>query len=92
MKKRVGAIAFSNIEKAIVSVNGQNVLINSDVASIYGVETREVNQAIKNNPDKFPVGYIVEADKGEPVKIFDRFKNLKINPSLNRQLSFWRHP
>ena len=63
MKKQRGAIDFSSIEKAIVIVKGQNVIIDSDVARIYGVETREVNQAIKNNPEKFPVGYIVEADE-----------------------------
>ncbi|WP_461246503.1 ORF6N domain-containing protein [Treponema sp. R6D11] len=77
MKKQIGVIDFSDIKKSIVSVKGQNVLIDSDVANIYGVETKEVNQAVKNNPDKFPVGYIVETDKGELVKIFDRFKNLK---------------
>jgi len=44
------------------------------------VETREVNQAIKNNPDKFPVGYIVEADKDELIKNFDKFKNVKNYP------------
>ena len=80
MKKQIGAMDFSNIEKAIVTVKGQNVIIDSDVAKIYGVETREVNQAIKNNPDKFPVGYIVEADKDELIKNFDKFKNIKNYP------------
>ena len=75
--KQIEAIDFSGIEKAIITVKGQNVIIDSDVASIYGVETKEVNQAVKNNLDKFPVGYIIEADKNELVKIFDRFKNLK---------------
>jgi len=77
MKKQIGAIDFSDIEKAIVSIKGQKVLIDSDVASIYGVLTKEVNQAVKNNPEKFPSGYIVEADRDELVKNFDRFKNLK---------------
>jgi hypothetical protein len=77
MKKQTGAIDFSDIEKAIVSVKGQNVLIDSDVASIYGVLTKEVNQAVKNNSEKFPSGYIVEADRTELVKTFDRFRNLK---------------
>jgi len=80
MRKQIGAIDFSGIEKAIVSVKGQNVLIDSDVAKIYGVETREVNQAIKNNPEKFPPGYIVEADKDELIKNFDKFKNIKNYP------------
>ena len=75
MKKQV--MDFSNIEKSIVTVKGQKVIIDSDVANIYGVLTKEVNQAVKNNPEKFPAGYIVEADRDELVKIFDRFKNLK---------------
>jgi phage regulator Rha-like protein len=80
MKRRVRAIAFSGIEKAIISVKGQNVIIDSDVAKIYGVETREVNQAIKNNYDKFPADYIVETDKDELIKNFDKFKNIKNYP------------
>jgi len=75
MKKQT--MDFSNIEKAIITVKGQKVLINNDVANIYGVLTKEVNQAVKNNPEKFPAGYIIEADRNELVKIFDRFKNLK---------------
>jgi hypothetical protein len=77
MAETLKVIDFSGIEKAIISVKGQNVIIDSDVAQIYGVETKEVNQAVKNNPDKFPSGYIVEADKVELVKYFDRFKTLK---------------
>jgi hypothetical protein len=77
LKKQISAIDFSGIEKAIVSVKGQKVLIDSDVAGIYGVLTKEVNQAVKNNSEKFPAGYIVEADKDELVKNFDRFKILK---------------
>ena len=80
MRKRRGAINFSGIEKAIVTVKGQNVIIDSDAARIYGVETREVNQAIKNNPDKFPVGYIVEASRDELIKNFDMFKKVRNYP------------
>jgi len=80
MKRQRKAIDFSGIEKVIVTVKGQNVILDSDLARIYGVETREVNQAIKNNPDKFPVGYIVEADKNELIKNFDKFKGIKNYP------------
>jgi hypothetical protein len=58
MKKQ--AMDFSNIEKSIILVKGQNVLFDSDVAKIYGVLTKEVNQAVKNNPEKFPAGYILK--------------------------------
>ena len=45
-----------------------------------GVETREINQALRNNPKKFPPGYVIELnnnEKEELIKNFDRFKKLK---------------
>ena len=62
----MSAIAkFENLKDLIVELRGQSVLLDSDVAAIYGVETKRVNEAVKNNPDKFPAGYIVELDKIE---------------------------
>ena len=43
----------------------------ADIAEIYGVETKHINQAVKNNPDKFPAGYVIELDKTE----WDRLKS-----------------
>jgi len=40
-------------------------LLDVDVAEIYGVETKRINEAVKNNPDKFPTGYVIELDKTE---------------------------
>jgi len=73
-------IAFENIEDLIIEIRGQKVLLDRDVASLYGVETKRINEAVKNNPDRFPDGYIVEIDKdtkNELVENFDRFKTLK---------------
>ena len=49
----------------MLQVRGQQVLLDRDVAALYGVETRVVNQAVKNNPDKFPAGYVVELTQDE---------------------------
>ncbi len=73
-------LAFENIENLIIEVKGQKVLLDRDVATLYGVETKRVNEAVKNNPDRFPSGYIFEVDdntKNELVENFDRFKTLK---------------
>ena len=48
-----------DIEHKLIVVQNQNVILDSDVAALYGVETKRVNEAIKNNPDKFPDGYIL---------------------------------
>ena len=49
---------FSDVERAVVVIRGQQVILDSDVSASYGVETKRVNEAVKNNPDKFPEGYI----------------------------------
>jgi hypothetical protein len=58
-------VRFEEIEGKILELRGQKVIIDSDVAELYGVETRDINKASKNNPDKFPNGYILELNKAE---------------------------
>ena len=53
-------VRFGNIEKNIIELRGEKVILDSDVADLYGAETRDVNKSVKNNPDKFPEGYIFE--------------------------------
>lgn len=47
-----------NVEEKIVVIRDQRVLLDRDVAELYGVETRLVNLAVRNNPQKFPDGYV----------------------------------
>lgn len=56
---------FNNIENKITEIRNQKVIIDFDVAELYGVETKRVNEAVKNNPEKFPFGYILELDNQE---------------------------
>ena len=56
---------IENLEEFIIEIKGQKVLLDADVAAIYGVETKRVNEAVKNNPDKFPDGYMFELDEVE---------------------------
>ncbi|WP_092914029.1 ORF6N domain-containing protein [Hydrogenimonas thermophila] len=42
-----------------IEIRGQKVLLDRDIASLYGVETKRINEAVKNNPDRFPNGYLV---------------------------------
>jgi len=53
-------VLYSQVEKKIVSIRGLPVIVDADVAALYGVETKRVNEAIKNNPDKFPEDYMFE--------------------------------
>jgi hypothetical protein len=58
-------VKFEAVEQKILDVRGQKVILDSDVAELYGVETKRVNEAVKNNPDKFPEGYIIALNKKE---------------------------
>ena len=73
------------VEERIITLRNQQVILDCDVADLYGVATKEVNQAVRNNPEKFPEGYIFGLDnqeKEEVVKIFDHLKKLRFSPQL----------
>ena len=78
-------VKFENIENLIINLRDKKVLIDSDVAKIYGVETRDINKAVRNNLDKFPEGYIIELTKEEKNRVVENFHhltNLKFSPHL----------
>lgn len=76
----------TDVEARVLTIREQQVLIDRDVAELYGVTTKEVNQAVKNNPDMFPEDYVLElqrAEKQQLVNEIDRFKTMKhsaVNP------------
>jgi len=61
----MGIVKFEEVESKVLELRGQKVILDSQVATLYGLETKRINEAVKNNPDKFPDGYIVELTKGE---------------------------
>ena len=72
-------IKIEDVKKFIMPLRGHNVIPDFLVAHLYGVQTKEVNQAVRNNPEKFPEGFILEyskKEKAELVKNFDQF-NIK---------------
>jgi hypothetical protein len=78
------------IKNKIITIHGQQVILDSDIAELYGVETKHINQAVRNNPDKFPSGYIIsltQSDKEEVVKNFDHLAKLKFSPTLPKGIS-----
>ena len=54
------AIAHLSIEQRIVFVRGEKVLLDSDLAELYGVETKILNKAVKRNPDRFPKDFMFQ--------------------------------
>ena len=81
-------VKFENLKGKLIKYKNEFVLVDSDVAELYGVDTRDINKAVKNNPKKFPNGYILELtkdEKNELVENFHRFNRLKhstVNPKI----------
>lgn len=67
VKKETGGdlIPFKEVEDKIVVIRNVEVIADADVAALYGVKTKEVNQAVRNNLDKFPGGYMFELSNRE---------------------------
>ena len=55
----------ADVQEKLIDIRNQKVLIDADVAELYGVETKRINEAVKNNLEKFPDGYSFELSKEE---------------------------
>ena len=64
---------FEQVRSKIMTVRETVVILDADIADLYGVETKRVNEAVKNNPDKFPSTYMFRLTREE--MIFLRSKN-----------------
>ena len=60
MSNKLLKVTPKEVERRIVVVREQQVLVDRDVAALYGVETKALNQAVKRNAEKFPDGYILK--------------------------------
>jgi len=84
-KIRKGEISLNDVRDKIITIRNNNVLLDCDVARLYGVETRDINKAVKNNLRKFPEGYIIsltDNEKTEVVENFHHLEKLKFSPTL----------
>ena len=76
-------VSINEVEDKIAVIRDQEVIADADVAFLYGVQTKEVNQAVRNNPDKFPEHYMFELTSSELREL--RSKILTTNVSaMNR--------
>jgi len=73
------------IEQKILMIREQKVMLDTDLASLYGVSTKVLNQAVKRNINRFPEDFIfklTDIEKEEVVTICDHLKSLKFSPQL----------
>lgn len=78
-------IITERVERKIISVRGKKVILASDLAELYGVETRVLNQAVKRNLERFPPNFmfqLTKEEKREVVTNCDHLEKIKFSPTL----------
>lgn len=81
-------IPSARIEGRILLVRGQKVLLDLDLAELYGVETRTLVQAVKRNISRFPADFMFQLDKGE----FLNWRSQYVMSNPTAKMAVRRHP
>ena len=84
MNQNMLSITTKDVESRIVTIRGQHVLLDRDVAELYGVETKRINEAVKNNPDKFPPRCIIYLDDEESAVLRSKLSTLEPSQGKGR--------
>lgn len=80
----IGAV-LPFVQQRIFTLRGQQVMIDRDLAELYGVETKALNQAVKRNAERFPAEFCFQLTKGEKNQLVtncDRFESLKHSSTM----------
>jgi hypothetical protein len=85
LSKELIRIPVERVEKAILLVRGEKVILDSDLAGLYGVTTKRLNEQVKRNRGRFPEDFmfkLTSSEKAEVVAICDHLKKLKFSAVL----------
>jgi hypothetical protein len=80
-----GLIPARRIERSILIIRGQRVMLDTDLADLYGVTTKRLNEQVKRNRRRFPADFmfrLTRAEKDEVVAFCDHLRKLKFSPVL----------
>ncbi|MBP6505343.1 MAG: ORF6N domain-containing protein, partial [Rhodoferax sp.] len=79
------APALESISLSIVSVRDQRVILDADLANLYGVETRRLNEQVKRNNARFPADFMFRLTADEFESLRSQFATLKIGRGQHRK-------
>jgi hypothetical protein len=79
MSDKLFPILHSLVKSYIVEIRQHPVIVDADVAALYGVETKRVNEAVKNNPDKFPEDYMFVLTSDESKDLRSKFSTTNLS-------------
>jgi hypothetical protein len=85
MKNEQAIIPVGRIEQSILLLRGQRIILDADLARLYGVTTKRLNEQVRRNRERFPADFMFllnSAEKGEVVAICDHLVKLKFMSAL----------
>src|SRR5687767_27893 len=85
MSQQSDLAQIQQVEQAILLIRGQRIILDADLARVYGVSTKALNQAVKRNSNRFPRDFMFKlsaAEKDEVVTNCDHLKRLKYAKAL----------
>ncbi len=80
-------VPVERIEGAILLIRGEKVMLDADLAALYGVETRVLVQAVKRNADRFPPDFMFQLTKEEVNLLRSQFVTSKSESRINKEKS-----
>jgi hypothetical protein len=81
-------ISLEKVRESIILIGDERVILDSTVAKLYGVETKRINEAVKNNPAKFPTGYIIKVTPEELEILRTKISTTKLTKTRTLPLAF----
>jgi len=81
----VSIVSVEQVQTRILTIRGQRVILDADLANLYGVPTKRLNEQVKRNIRRFPPDFmfqLVEQEKAEVVANCDHLQTLKFSPNL----------
>ena len=78
-------VPMERIERAILLLRGHKVMLDSDLASLYGVETKVLNQAVSRNIERFPADFMFQLTEAEATRLRSQTVTLKTGRGHHRK-------
>jgi hypothetical protein len=85
MAEEAKLILVDQIEPLILTVRGQKVLLDSDLAALYGVPVKRLNEQVRRNPERFPKDFLFQLTKEEAEALRSQIATLKLGRGKHRK-------
>ncbi len=90
-KKSVSLIPVQRIEKSILLIREQRVILDEDLAALYGVPTKRLNEQMKRNRERFPADFVFQLSKEEFVNLKSHFATASWGGRRSPPYAFTEH-